>query len=57
MRLYKAHQAGLIKEENYTNIAYNLGYADSAHFTRDFKSYFGVSPEQHFSNNNLKWMA
>jgi AraC-like DNA-binding protein len=57
MRLYKAYQLGLIREDNYTNIAYRLGYADPAHFNRDFKNYFGVSPEQHFSSINMTWVA
>lgn len=57
MRLYKAHQLGLIRKDNYTNIAYQFGYADAAHFTRDFKDYFGVSPERHFSSINMKWVA
>jgi AraC-like DNA-binding protein len=57
MRLYRAHQQGLIQQESYTNIAYQCGYADPAHFTRDFKEYFGVSPEKHFSSINMKWVA
>lgn len=57
MRLYKAHQSGLIRKENYTSIAYQFGYADPAHFTRDFKNYFGVSPDQHFSTINMQWMS
>jgi len=55
MRLYKAHQLGLMKKENYTNIAYHFGYSDPAHFTRDFKNYFGVPPEQHFSSIQMLW--
>jgi AraC-like DNA-binding protein len=57
MRLYKAHRYGLIRSDNYSSIAYQLGYADPAHFTRDFKDYFGVPPEQHFSTVNMKWVA
>ncbi len=57
MRLYKAHQLGLIRKDNYTDIAYQFGYADAAHFTRDFKDYFGISPERHFSAINMKWVA
>lgn len=57
VRLYKAHRSGLIREDNYTNIAYQFGYADPAHFTRDFKQYFGVPPEQHFAAINMKWVA
>lgn len=57
MRLYKAHQRGLIRQDNFTSIAYTFGYADPAHFTRDFRDYFGVSPEQHFSSINMKWVA
>lgn len=57
MRLYKAHQSGLIQQDNFTNIAYRMGYADPAHFTRDFKNYFGVPPEHHFSSINMKWVA
>jgi AraC-like DNA-binding protein len=56
MRLYKAYQRGLIRKENFSNIAYQFGYADPAHFTRDFKDYFGVSPEQHFSSINMQWV-
>lgn len=57
MRLYKAHQLGLVNEENYTNIAHQIGYADSAHFTREFTDYFGVSPRQHFLKINMKWQG
>lgn len=57
MRLYKAHQRGLIRRDNFTSIAYTFGYADPAHFTREFKDYFGVSPEQHFSTIGMKWVA
>jgi AraC-like DNA-binding protein len=57
MRLYKAHQQSLMQRDNFSQIAYQFGFSDPAHFTRDFKQYFGVSPEQHFSSINLKWVA
>lgn len=56
IRLYKAHQLGLLRAENFTEIAGCLGYADPAHFTRDFKNYFGVSPEAHFNTSGMYWM-
>jgi AraC-like DNA-binding protein len=57
MRLYKAHQLSLMRKDNFSGIAYQFGFSDPAHFTRDFKQYFGVSPEHHFSSINMKWVA
>jgi AraC-like DNA-binding protein len=32
--------------EKLTDIAYDLGYADQAHFIREFKAFFGTAPLQ-----------
>lgn len=49
MRLKKAHLSGLINEASFTSMAYQLGYADAAHFSRDFKTYFGEAPASYFA--------
>jgi AraC family transcriptional regulator len=35
------------KDKNMTDIAYELGYTDSAVFSRAFKNYYGVSPREY----------
>lgn len=49
MRLKKAHLNGLINAGSFTTMAYQLGYADAAHFSRDFKTYFGEAPASYFA--------
>lgn len=55
VRLYKAHNLGLMRRENYSGIAYQLGYSDPAHFNREFKNYFAITPEHYFSSNSLRY--
>ena len=57
VRLYKAHEMGLVNKANFSDIAYRLGYADPSHFTRDFKDYFGATPAAHFSSIGIKAIA
>jgi AraC family transcriptional regulator len=38
-----AHRA----DKNMTDIAYELGFSDSAVFSRAFKNYYGVSPREY----------
>ncbi|MCU0387416.1 MAG: helix-turn-helix transcriptional regulator [Chitinophagaceae bacterium] len=56
VRLYKAYHHALYGKGNLTHIAYNLGYADAAHFSREFKDYFGSSPANHFNENHFQPM-
>ena len=35
-----------------THLALDAGYFDQAHFSREFKSFTGLSPRQYFSSNN-----
>ncbi|MDX5319680.1 MAG: helix-turn-helix transcriptional regulator, partial [Bacteroidota bacterium] len=53
MRLYKAHGKGMTNKYRLSDLALNLGYTDAAHFNKDFKSYFGISPSHYFSEMNL----
>lgn len=57
MRLYKAHQYGLTGKYNCTDLAYEFGYSDPAHFNRDFKDYFGLAPDRYFTSRQLQWEA
>lgn len=54
IRLKKAHLNGLINAESFTSMAYELGYADTAHFSRDFKTYFGEAPANYFAQAQYK---
>jgi AraC-like DNA-binding protein len=49
-------QAALYKKQidpqiNLTNLAYDCGYYDQAHFTKEFKSFTGIAPKTYFSEN------
>lgn len=35
-----------------THLATDAGYFDQAHFSKEFKSFTGMSPRQYFNNNN-----
>jgi len=37
---------------NITDLAYEVGYYDQAHFINDFKSQTGYTPKQYFDNNS-----
>ena len=54
VRLYNAYHYALYGKGNLTNIAYSLGYSDAAHFSREFKDYFGNSPANHFTQNHFR---
>jgi len=36
---------------NLTDLAYENGYYDQAHFIKDFKAFTGMSPKQFFKDN------
>lgn len=36
---------------SFTNVAYDGGFYDQAHFIRDFKEFTGLNPKQYFSKN------
>ena len=56
VRLYKAYHHALYGKGNLTHIAYSHGYADTAHFSREFKDYFGNSPANHFNATHFQPM-
>ena len=44
LRIEKAKELLAYKDQNVSEIAYRLGYASAAHFSRQFKKIVGVSP-------------
>ncbi len=59
IRRYRLMEAAerLAKEDDLSggDLAYSLGYADQAHFIRDFKAVTGVSPAAYRKRQNLEW--
>ncbi|MEM7020532.1 MAG: helix-turn-helix domain-containing protein, partial [Pseudomonadota bacterium] len=47
IRLHDALERVQAQPESLTEIAMDLGYADQAHFTRDFKAVVGISPREY----------
>lgn len=41
------------KSENLTDIAYESEYFDQAHFTKDFKEFTGINPQEFLGNQNM----
>lgn len=52
-RLGRARQAACLLRDstNLTSIAYEAGYSDQAHMTRDFRRWFGLTPSQLRANS------
>ena len=46
LRIEKAKELLTYKESNISEVAYRLGYASAAHFSRQFKKIVGVSPSE-----------
>jgi AraC-like DNA-binding protein len=44
LRIEKAKELLAYKDQSVSEIAYRLGYASAAHFSRQFKKIVGVSP-------------
>lgn len=44
LRIEKAKELLTYQDNNVSGVAYNLGYASAAHFSRQFKKMVGVSP-------------
>jgi AraC-like DNA-binding protein len=46
------HQIESKQIQSLTDLAYESGYYDQAHFIRDFKHFSGISPRQYFNQKN-----
>lgn len=55
IRLKKA--AELIEEgsDNFTQVAYKVGFKDSQHFSKCFKQIYGVTPTEYRKNIWVSW--
>jgi len=51
LRLGKAYQ-GLLSGKSVKEVAYEQGYKQVSHFSREFKNHFGVSPSLLLPNHN-----
>jgi AraC-like DNA-binding protein len=52
-RINKILKQSDVSEQNLTDIAYEAGYFDQAHFIHDFKQILGITPKHYFRNKNL----
>lgn len=52
LRIEKAKELLTYKDNNVSEVAYNLGYASAAHFSRQFKKMVGVSPSVYQNKPN-----
>ncbi len=52
-RLYKAIQFQENQTATLTQLSYELGYFDQAHFIKEFKKYMGMAPKDYFKNKQL----
>ena len=50
LRIERAKELLSYKNQNVSEVAYRLGYASVAHFSRQFKSKVGISPSQYQNN-------
>lgn len=41
------------KNRKISDIAYEIGFYDQSHFTKTFKEYFGITPQEYKNNNNF----
>ncbi len=54
LRIEKAKELLTYKDNNVSEVAYNLGYASAAHFSRQFKKMVGVSPSVYQNKSNSR---
>ncbi len=54
LRVEKAKELLSYNDRNVSEVAYLLGYASAAHFSRQFKKKVGVSPSSYQSNPNSR---
>lgn len=50
LRIEKAKELLSYKTKNISEVAYTLGYASAAHFSRQFKKIVGISPSDYMAN-------
>jgi len=53
IRFQKALRAMLDSNKSLTDVGYENGYFDQAHFIKDFKDFTGVNPRQFYTNKNF----
>lgn len=50
LRIEKAKELLTYKDQNVSEVAYRIGYASAAHFSRQFKKIVGLSPSRYQDN-------
>jgi AraC-like DNA-binding protein len=52
-RLNAVHHYMLAKNQNFTQLSYDLNFSDQSHFIREFKNYTGVAPRTFVKSRDL----
>ncbi|TNE80638.1 MAG: AraC family transcriptional regulator [Bacteroidetes bacterium] len=56
-RLARFHQNAIKRRQvSMQELSWSLGYSDTSHLSKDFKSFFGVSPGAYFQNLSIRSM-
>ncbi|NER12868.1 helix-turn-helix domain-containing protein [Leptobacterium flavescens] len=53
--LHLCHHIGEYENKTMTQLAYDMGYYDQAHFNKEFKEFSGLTPKEYFRQKNISF--